>query len=513
MNSILDMRQFKYYLFLFTFIISCTIKPDANQLTLVLAGDPKNIDPAHATDVRSGQVTALMFDNLVHYGHGSEIIPGIAKSWSIVDNGKTYIFQLHDSVFFQNGELLNSSHIKSSFERILNPKVASRRSWLFKSVTGAKPFMKNENESVSGFICSNDSTFTIKLEKSFAPFLGFLAMPSASIVNIINDKIIGTGPWIKTEWIRDGHFLFNANKHYFNGAPFLDKLKIRILPEALPRVAEFITGYLDIMEIPNAEYELWLKDPEWKDDIQLIDQLNTYYIGLNCSRPPFDNVGVRQAVNYAINVEEILSTIFSGRGQEAGGPIPPVLLERKENPIFGYNPEKAKKLLENAGYKNGFSVELWQSQSKELFQITEIIQNQLKQIGINVKIVRNDWNMYSDAVRKGIPDMYYRSWWADYPDPENFLAPLFESEVSKTRWTRYESSELDSLIIELQTETNSEIRLNIAQKANDKLMNDAPWIYLWHMQSAVVAQHNLKNWQPSVMFNAEKYNKVEKYIP
>ena len=148
-----------------------------------------------------------------------------------------------------------------------------------------------------------------------------------------------------------------------------------------------------------------------------------------------------------------------------------------------------------------------------VFQITEIIQDQLKQIGINVKIVRNDWNMYSDAVRKGIPDMYYRSWWADYPDPENFLAPLFESEVSKNRWTRYESSELDSMIVELQTETNSEIRLNIARKANDKLMNDAPWIYLWHMQSAVVAQHNLINWQPSVMFNAEKYNKVEKYIP
>ena len=95
---------------------------------------------------------------------------------------------------------------------------------------------------------------------------------------------------------------------------------------------------------------------------------------------------------------------------------------------------KAKQLLIQAGYKNGFDVELWQSQSKELFQITEIIQNQLNEIGINVKIIRNDWNMYSDAVRKGIPDMYYRSWWADYPDPENFLAPLFLSEISKKRW-------------------------------------------------------------------------------
>ena len=338
-------------------------------------------------------------------------------------------------------------------------------------------------------------------------------MPSASIVLINNNEIIGTGPWIKTEWIRDGHFLFKANSNYFNGPPKLNQLKIRILPEALPRVAEFVTGYLDILEIPNVEYELWLNDPEWKDQIKYINQLNTYYIGLNCSRPPFNNILVRQAVNYAVNVKEILSTIFSGRGQVSGGPIPPVLLERKENLSFEYNPDKAKQLLIQAGYKNGFEVELWQSQSKELFQITEIIQNQLNEIGINVKIIRNDWNMYSDAVRKGIPDMYYRSWWADYPDPENFLAPLFLSEISKKRWTRYESPELDTLIEKLQIETDPNKRLQIAREANDKLKNDAPWIYLWHMQSTIVSQHNLINWQPSVMFNAEKYNKVEKHIP
>jgi len=506
-------RQIKNLLFLLLILIGCTVKPDPNQLTLVLSGDPKNLDPAHATDVRSGQVTALMFDNLVHYGQGSDIIPGIASFWEISEDGTRYTFFLEDSVLFQNGVLLNSSHIKLSFERILNPEIASRRSWLFKSVVGAKDYTELKEKEVVGFLTPNDSTFIINLEKPFAPFLGFLAMPSASIVLFENNQIIGTGPWIKSEWIRDGHFLFTANLHYFNHSPKLDRLKIRILPEALPRVAEFVTGYLDILEIPNAEYEMWLKDPEWKDHIQLINQLNTYYIGLNCSRPPFNDILVRQAVNYAINVEEILSTIFVGRGQMAGGPIPPVLLERNVNPTFGYHPKKAKELLNRAGYKDGFSVELWQSQSKELFQITEIIQDQLKQIGIEIKIVRNDWNMYSDAVRKGIPDMYYRSWWADYPDPENFLAPLFESEVSKNRWTRYENQDLDNMIETLQTETEPKKRLKIARKANDLLKNDAPWIYLWHMQSAIIAQHNLKNWVPSVMFNAEKYNKVEKRIP
>jgi oligopeptide transport system substrate-binding protein len=505
------MRKFPFILFIL--FISCTVKPDSNQLTLVLSGDPKNLDPAHATDVRSGQVTALLFDNLVHYGHGSEIIPGIAKSWEISEDGTIYNFLLKDSIFFQNGEKLNSLHIKSSFERILNPEIASRRSWLFENIIGANEYSTGKKDNVSGFDCINDSTFQITLIKPFAPFLGFLAMPSASIVLNKNNKLYGTGPWIQKEWVRDGHFLFESNPHYFDGQPNLDKLKIRILPEALPRVAEFITGYLDIMDIPNAEFELWQNDPEWKNDIQLINQLNTYYIGLNCSRPPFNDIKVRQAVNYAINVEEILTTIFAGRGQPAGGPIPPVLLERDFNPTYYFDPKRALKLLKKAGYNNGFEIELWQSQSKELFQITEIIQNQLKQIGINVKIIRNDWNMYSDAVRKGIPDMYYRSWWADYPDPENFLAPLFESEVSKKRWTRYENPNLDNMIEKLQTETNHQKRINIAQNANDILKEDAPWIYLWHMQSAIVTQHNLKNWSPSVMFNAEKYHKVAKHKP
>ena len=502
------MRQILFILI--SLFFGCTIAPDENQLTLVLSGDPKNLDPAHATDVRSGQVTALMYDNLVHYGHGSELNPGLAKFWEISEDGLEYTFILRDSVKFQNGELLKPHHVKSSFERILNPELNSRRSWLFKNVVGAEEYQNSEIDYVTGFKAENDSIFQIKLQKPFAPFLGFLAMPSASIVLVENEKLIGTGPWIQKEWVRDGHFLFSANPHYFDGKPKLDKLKIRILPEALPRVAEFVTGYLDIMEIPNAEFELWQQDEEWQNEIQLINQLNTYYIGLNCSRRPFNNVKVRQAMNYAINIQEILNTIFSGRGQKAGGPVPPVLLDRNENPQFEFNPELAKQLLLESGFENGFDVELWQSQSKELFQITEIIQHQLNEVGIKVKIVRNDWNMYSDAVRKGIPNMYYRSWWADYPDAENFLAPLFESEISKKRWTRYENLELDKMIEELQIETNHENRIKIARKANDLLKNDAPWIYLWHMQSAVVAQNNLKNWKPSVMFNAEKYNKVAK---
>ena len=502
------MRKF---IFLFIIILkNCVIQPDLNQLTIILSGDPKNLDPAYATDVRSGQVTSLIYDNLLHYGHNLELVPGLARYWEISDDGLLYKFYLVDSVQFQNGTFLNSKHVKSSFERILNPEINSRRSWLFDNVIGSKRYQNNKASHVEGFKAYNDTIFEINLKKPFSPFLSFLAMPSAAIITLENNKIIGSGPWILQEWVRDGHFIFKSNQNYFNGIPKINKLKIRILPESLPRVAEFITGYLDIMEIPNSEYDYWLNDTEWKNEIQLINQLNTYYIGLNCSREPFNDVRVRQAVNYAVNKQKIINNIFSGRGKKAGGPVPPVLLNRKENLYYNYNPEKAKKLLIEAGYQNGFEVELWQSQSKELFQITEIIQDQLKKVNIKVNIVRNDWNLYSDAVRKGIPDMYYRSWWADYPNAENFLGPLFKSDISRERWTRYENVELDSIINNIQSENNEKQRIELSRIANDLLKKDAPWIYLWHMQSAVVSQKNLKNWTPSIMFNAEKYDKIEK---
>ena len=335
-------------------------------------------------------------------------------------------------------------------------------------------------------------------------------MPSASIAKPWGDTILGTGPWILDQWVHDGHILLNQFEDYYSGAAKLARIKIRILPEALPRIAEFITGYLDIMEIPEAEYDLWNKDPEWKDHIFHQNDLSTFYIGLNCSRPPFNDQRVRQALNHALNIPQIINEVGGGKGTPAAGPVPPQLLDHNVPVPYEYNPKKAVGLLNSAGYADGITVELWQSQSPELLLITEAIQAQLAAVGIQVNIIRNDWNMFTQAITQGIPDMYYRSWWADYPDPENFLAPLFQSDVSLARWTRYTNPDLDSLIEKLQREVDPAARLFLAVQANDILHQDAPWIYLWHSQTATIVNPLLSGWQPSVMFNAEKWLDVDK---
>ncbi len=500
---------FTFIIILF-FAIQCRINPNNQQLNLIITGDPKSLDPAQSTDIRTGKICALLFDTLVRYGHSTDILPGIAKNWEIINLGKTYIFNLYSDIKFHNGTLLTANHVKSSFERVLNPEKKSPRTWLFDNVLGAKQYRTREREEVSGFEVVNDSTFLVHLKTPFSPFLGFLAMPAASILLIDKtDKPIGTGPWRLIDRMIDGHLFFERNNNYFNGTPKLKHLKIRVLPEALPRTAEFITGYLDIMEIPIAEYELWENDNRWKEQITQQNELNTYYIGLNCSRAPFNNIKVRQALNYAIDKENIILWLFNGKGTPASGPIPPELLGNT-TPTYHYDPQRARKMLVEAGYKDGFKVSLWQSQSQENLLITEVIQSQLEKIGVTTTIKQNDWNMFTQAIREGTPDMYYRSWYADYPDAENFLSPLFESEISKARWTRYNNPELDSLIIQLQKETNSKQKNIITQKANRIVTEDAPWIFLWHSQTPYIINPKLKNWYPSVMFNAEKYTDVWK---
>lgn len=499
------------FYFLFVLLSACWREPESDQLNLVLYGDPKSLDPAHATDVRTGQVIALLYDNLVRFGRGTELIPSLAKSWSIDPSGIRYRFDLRTDVKFIDGSKFTSRDVKSSFQRLMAPETGSHRTWLFKKIRGVDKFLSGQSDQISGFLTVDDSTFVIQLAEPFAPFLGFLAMPSASIVRVNeNDDLIGTGPWILTQWVHDGHLLFKKNPFYFDGEPLLDALKIRILPEALPRSAEFVTGYLDVMEIPEPEYDLWANDSLWSPNIHLKDELNTYYIGLNCSRPPFDDVRVRQAVNYAVNIPSIIQAVNHGKGIHAAGPVPPSLLENESPAPYIFNTNYARQLIIEAGYGSGIDVELWQGQAPELMLITEAIQSQLAEVGVRAKIIRNDWNMFSQAVVQGKPDMYYRSWWADYPDAENFLAPLFESKVSLKRWTRYENPELDKLIMELQMETDEKVRHRIAVQANQILHDEAPWIYLWHSQTATIVNPNLQGWQPSLMFNAEKYVNISK---
>lgn len=489
------------------------------MLVIARLGDIKSFDPAQAVDVRSGQVIALTYDNLVHFGDSTELIPGIAQSWTISEGELTYTFRLHHGFRFHDGTEITAEDIRYSFERAAQ----GPQSWLFTRIIGTSRFLAGETSHIAGIsLPEGEEGFLIeiRLKKPFSPFLQFLAMPAMAVVNhraIENGSVeltlaaAGSGPWKLEEWVRDGHMLFSSNENYFYGPPKMKKLKLRIISEEMTQSAEFEAGNLDIFGIPGAETEVWLQDPRWAGLIHEQPELSTYYIGLNCSRPPFNDSRVRQAMNLAVDREKILQFVLSGDGTLAHGAIPPGISGYNPNRRpYPYDPHQALKLLTEAGYPHGFTIELWQSHASGLAQVMEAFQSYWKTIGVEAKIVRNDWNVFKSAVREGKPDAYYLDWYADYPDGENFLFPLFHSTESMVKRNRYRNHEVDHRIEKIQSMAGSPERNRLLSEVDSLIYADAPWVFLWHSVSQVVTQPWISGFKPKLMFNAQQYTTINK---
>ncbi len=503
-------------LLLFVLSSCCSEDTYSGYLNLIITTEPKSLDPALSTDITTGVITTLMYDNLVRFGTGSEILPGLAKSWEISADGLSYKFYLRDSVTFWNGETLSAPDVKYSFERVLNPETRSPQTWLLAPIAGAQEFMQGKADSVLGLCILNDTTVQIILNSPFAPFLGFLGAPATAIVSKPHDGLsenlktnpLGTGPWVFQEWQADQQLRFIRNENYYDGPAKLKGLILNNIPEVLTSAIEFEAGNLDIMIIPNSEFKYWTRSKMWKPYVFKLDELGMYYLAMNVERKPFNDKRVRQAVTLAIDREKIIHRILHNSVTLAQGSIPPGLVgyDSTRSPI-PYDPEAARELLRSAGYENGCEFDLWVDPGAAISQTIEAIQHYLNEAGFIVHLVRNDWNMMRDAMRKGQTDAYWGNWWADYADAENFLAPLFHSKNSARR-NRYSNPEVDRSIEKLQQSLDAEERKMLAMKIDSILIEEAPYAFMWYPTSYTVVQPNLKGYIPHLMPNANKYTDV-----
>ncbi len=486
-----------------------------------LGADPTTLDPALSNDAGSGELCALLYDGLVRFGTGTEVLPDVAEEWEISPDGHTYTFFLRPGVRFTNGRQVTAGDFKFSFERVLDPETKSSRGWVFQDIMGAKDFMAGKAEEVSGIRLLDQGILQITLEKPFAPFLGFMAMPAALVVpreeveqwgEDFSEHPVGCGPWVLEEWIHDDHLTLTANPDYFGAPPKLDGILYRIIPETMTVTAEFEAGNLDWMGIPLAEFDRWANNPSWKPYVHSQLKLQDTYIGINNQKPPFDDIRVRQALNHAVDVITIMETIRPGRGIRANGAIPPGLLgSDPERPPYPYDPARARVLLAQAGYPNGFRMELWKVQSPEVTRILEAVQAYLADVGIRAEIVSRDWGMLKQAINAGEPDAYYMTWFADYPDGENFLFPTFHS----VNWggggnrARYKNEQVDALIEKARRLLDEEERGRLYRQIDELIFREAAWLYLWFPKIFVVQQPWVKNFRQHLMFNADKLLEVD----
>jgi oligopeptide transport system substrate-binding protein len=483
-----------------------------------LSANPTTLDPALIVDVPGGLLAAKLFNGLVRIGDNLEIRPDVAESWSVSRDGCRYTFHLRKGVTFSNRREVKAGDFKYSYERILMPKSKSPNTWVFEKILGADNYMKGRAEDVAGINVIDDYTLEIRLKQPFSPFLSLLTMTAEYVVPReeverwgpdFSSHPVGTGPFVLKEWLPNREIKFEKRKDYFDRPAAVDGIVYRVIPEDLTAVTEFETGNIDVLTIPVSEFSRYKKDPRKKNLISSVKGPNTYYIGLNCSRPPFDNLNLRRAIAYGIDREKILDTIYEGRGRPAEGPIPDVLRAWGISSHYSYDPLKAKELVAEGGLK-GVSVNFYITADQEVIDIAEVIQSYVKDIGIDVKIKQLEWSAYKEAVNKGEPDMFYLSWWADYPDPENFLFPLFHSSNRGPAGnrTRYANARVDSLIEAGQCTLERKKRESYYKEAEEMIIADAPWVPLWHRTDFVIRQPWIRHYKIYPIYSMDKGTEI-----
>lgn len=476
--------------------------------------NPTTLDPALIVDVTGGLIAAKIFNGLVRLDENLEVMPDLAESWDISPDGKTYTFYLRRGARFSNSRMISAADVKYSFERILDPKGKSPNTWILDKISGAKSFMKGEVSEVSGIKISGPYSLRIILEKPFSPFLNLLTMTAGYVVpkeevmrwgEDFGSHPVGSGPFRLTQWKHNNHLLLERNEDYFGGKAKAKGLRYRIIPEDLTAITEFELGNLDVISVPASEYRRIMKADAGKNLVSSMEGINTYYLGFNCSRPPFDDVRARKAISCAIDRKKILETFYEGRGRLAHGPIPDIL-RRWDAPVLSeYDPAYARKLVEAAGLK-GKKIQLYVTADPEVVDIAEIIQSYLRDAGLSVNIKQLEWSSYKAAINNGEADIFWISWWADYPDPENFLFPLFHSSnhgPSGNR-TRYTNKAVDALIEAGQKSAGRIERDHYYREAERTIVEDMPWVFFWHKTDITVRQVTLRNYRIYPIYSIDK---------
>src|SRR5919112_1785266 len=310
-------------------LAGCSNRDGSTALNYYFTYDPRSLDPALSTDVPTGEVVSLLFDNLTQFNADAELKPGLARDWEVSSNGRVYTFHLRPNATFHDSRPIRASDVRASMLRALAPGTTGGRSWPLYPIRGARAYAAGDSKTVAGIATPDDSTVVLTLEEPLNVFPKLLAMPVAAIVPTptpkdFDQRPIGSGPWKFVSWSHDDAILLARNEAYWGGAPKSDTLRIRIIPEPLTQAAEYEAGQLSVVEVPLGETRRW--EEGHADELQRRPGLKDLYVAINTTRGPLKDVRVRRALNHAVDVPTLLTTVLAGRGVRAAGAVPPGIL-------------------------------------------------------------------------------------------------------------------------------------------------------------------------------------------
>ncbi len=425
----------------------------------------------------------------------SEVVPALAESWEISDDARTYTFHLRQDVTFHNGDPLKASDVEYSFNRQLSTEGAVNTDFLAQ-IAEANEWIEGTADKLEGFETVDDYTFNITLAEPYAGFLACLSTPGCSIYSekateAAGDQFglepsltIGTGPFKFAEWTLNDQLVLVRNEDYWKGASQLPGVVVKIVPDTETQRMMFENGQLDIVDmdyLPDAVDDFTSRYP---DQIISGPRLGTTYFTMNQNIEPFQDVKVRKAVQMAIDRQSVLDAMYGGRGQLENGIFPHGLYGFNENlPVIEYDPEGAKALLAEAGYPNGFDMEIDadSSASDAVNQALEIIQAQLGEIGINAEIKTMDESTWLATRKAGEMGSFMSTWTADYNDPDNFIYTFFGSaENTKLRSLNYPDAEVIERVKKARSIVDPDERVAEYHALEEKIVSeDAAWVPMY----------------------------------
>ena len=501
---------------------SC-VKEGSNKNTFVYCseGSPTAFNPQITTDGTSNNASAhTIYNRLVEFEYGStKIVPALAESWSISDNKLEYTFNLrkgvkfHTTKYFTPTRDFNSDDVLFSFNRM---RVESNP---FHKVSGGTYEYFNGMDMgnlIKDIVKIDEHTIKIVLNKPEAPFLANMAMSFMSVLSKeYGDKLVkegklgdmdnipvGTGPFVFKSYQKDNIIKFEAFKDFFAEKAKVNRLAFAITPDASVRYQKLKTGECHLIIEPSPADLTSMKENK---DITLLEGpgLNVGYLAMNTMKKPFGNLKVRQAVNHALNKAAYIDAIYLGHAKAAKNPLPPTIWSYNNSIVdYDYNIEKAKKLLAEAGFPNGFETEIWTLPVTRPYnpngkKMGEMMQADLAKIGIKAKLVSYEWPTYLKKSSAGEHAMVQLGWTGDNGDPDNFLYTLLGCSAVEagSNYARWCDKDFESLVVKAKRVTDLEERTDLYERAQVIFKEQAPWVPIAHSIIFRAMSNNVKGYK------------------
>jgi dipeptide transport system substrate-binding protein len=484
----------------------CAAPAGAQTLVFCSEGSPEALNPQMVTTTTGMNAARPLFNNLVEFKPGTtQIVPALAESWTVSNDGKVYTFRLREDVKFHSNRLFKPTRMVNADDVVFSIMRQWKEDHPYHRIAGSGfDYFKDTGmhtllESVEKV---DDRTVRIALKRPDATFLSILAMVFNGILSaeyadhlsragtpeLIDRHPIGTGPFMFVSYQKDTTVRYRVFPDHWAGRQPIENLVFSITPNPIVRLTKLKAGECQVMALPNpGDAQEIAASPSLK----LLQQegFNIGYLAMNVNRPPFTDVKVRRAVNMAINKALIVEAVYQGAGKVAKNPIPPTLWSYNDAiEDYPYDPEQAQKMLRDAGYPQGFETDLWYMPVSRPYnpnakRVAEMIQADLSKIGVRLNLKTDDWANYRAKLHAGEHSMALFGWTGDNGDPDNFLHVLLGCTAARSggnNVAKWCEPEYDELVTRAKRSGERTERDGLYRKAQEIFKREAPWVPLAH---------------------------------